>query len=149
VVILAIHVALFLPSTTVKKKRLFMALLTGLVGFTADSILIKLGVYSVEASSRWLIPDPWCPDWILVLWLNFGFMLYIFWHILTKNKLVPIITGIIFAFLIMGNASRMELITFRPPSLHGYLIISACWAVLVPFFAYCSNRCFGENHAVA
>ncbi|PKL44935.1 MAG: hypothetical protein CVV42_19015 [Candidatus Riflebacteria bacterium HGW-Riflebacteria-2] len=145
-VILAVHVAFFLPSTTVKVRRILVALLTGLIGFIADSSMIRLGVYSVSASTRWLIPDPLCPEWILVLWLNFGFMLYVFWPVLAKSRLSAAVIGVIFAILIMGNASRMDLILFRAPSWHGYLIVAACWAVLVPFFAFYSYRCFGENH---
>ncbi|HAE41232.1 MAG TPA: hypothetical protein DCG57_21760 [Candidatus Riflebacteria bacterium] len=145
-VALAIHYSLFLPATTTKAKRVLVAILTGLIGFIADSTLIWLGVYSVSSGSRWLLPDPLCPEWILVLWLNFGFMLYIFWQILAKSRWTPPIIGIIFSFIIMGNASHMGLIAFRAPSWHGYLIIAACWSVLVPIFALYSNRCFGENH---
>lgn len=145
-VALAVHYTLFLPATVTKAKRLLAALLTGLIGFIADSTMIWLGVYSVSSSSRWLLPDPLCPDWILLLWLNFGFMLYIFWRILAKSRWTPPLTGMLFSFIIMGNASRMALIEFRQPALHGYLIIAACWAVIVPVCTFYSIRLFGEAH---
>jgi hypothetical protein len=146
-VVFAFLVALFLPYTLLKKERLLVTLLVAGIGFAIDSALIMSNVYMVKESARWLLPAPLCPEWILVLWLNFGFMLYIFWGFLAKSRMTPIIVGIIFSFLIFGNASRMGLVVLRPPQLAGFLIIAACWAVLIPFFTKCAVRYFGGQHA--
>ena len=112
-VVFTLLVAFFLPYTQFKKERLLITLLVAGVGFCADTALIFAKVYTVKESGRWLVPAPFCPEWILVLWLNFGFMLYIFWKFLAKSKITAIVVGIIFSFLIFGNASRMGLVSLQ------------------------------------
>jgi len=142
-------VAFFLPHTQLKKERLLITLLVAVTGFTVDTALIILNVYTVKESARWLLPAPFCPEWILVLWLNFGFMLPIFRQFLSKSKITPVLVGIIFSFLIFGNASRMELVSIQQqPKLTGFLLIALCWAILIPFFTNCAVRYFGGEHAV-
>ncbi len=147
-VIFALLVAFFLPYTHLKKERLLITLLVAGFGFIADTTLIMLNVYTVKESARWLIPAPLCPEWILVLWLNFGFMLYIFWGFLAKSKITPVIVGVVFSFLIFGNASRMELVSMQQHKLVSFLIIAICWAVLIPFFTNRAVRYFGGKNAV-
>lgn len=143
----ALLVAILLPFTPQKKERLLVALLVAVVGFAADSALVFFRVYQVREGSRWLLPAPLCPEWILVLWLNFGFMLYVFWRLLGKSVLTAVIVGIVFSFLIYGNASRMGLLTLHRPVLASLAAIALLWAVLIPFFTRCAVNCFkGGSH---
>ena len=142
-------VACFLPGTAQKKERLQVALLVGAVGFAADSALLLCQVYRAREESRWLLPAPFCPEWVLVLWLNFGFMLYIFWRLLSKSLFSAVAVGVVFACLIYGNAWRMGLLELQPPVLLRLGTIALLWAVLIPVFTRCAVRSFsGGGHAL-
>lgn len=146
-VLFALMLAIFLPQTALKKERILITLLVAGVGFAVETALIVFNVYTVKESSRWLLPPPLCPEWILVLWLNFGFTLYVYWKFLSKNRITPVIVGIVFSFVIFGNASRMELLTWQLPAVAGFLIIAICWAILIPFFTRRAVRSFGGENA--
>lgn len=148
-VTLAVHIGLFLPVTPRKLIRSGIALMVGVSGFLLETVLIAVNVYTVQATSRWVIPAPLCPEWILVLWMNFGFMLYVYRGFLTQKPWVAPLTGTVFSLIIMGNASRMGLIIFESPMVLKYLIIAVCWAVIVPLQACLANRVANTrgNHA--
>ena len=148
--ILVLHWALFLPTTPYKARRIAIALFVGLAGFILDSTLIGAGVFGVQEETRLVFPAPLCPEWILTLWLNFGFMLYTLHVLLRQNRFIGPITGAIFSFVIMGNASYMGLVHFATPTVLGYFIVAAIWAVLVPVLAFVTNRIMGEeSHVVS
>ncbi len=137
---LIIHIALFLPVTPQKAIRMMIALMTGITGFFLETALIAANVYTVLEPSRWLLVAPLCPEWILVLWLNFGFMLYLYREFLNQARWIPSLIGAVFSFMIMGNASRMGLIIFDEHMMRSYLIIAVCWAGIVSLQVYLSNR---------
>lgn len=146
--VFAVLVAFFLPMTAQKKERLEISVLVGGLGFLADSALVFFQVYLPREESRWLIPAPFCPEWVLALWFNFGFMLYIFWRFLNKSTLNAVCVGVIFAVLIYGNASRMGLLHLGRAPLVSLLVIAVLWAVLIPFFTRCAVSSFsGGSHA--
>jgi hypothetical protein len=148
-VVFALLVALFLPATPQKKERLLVALLVAVVGFCVDSALVFFRVYQAREASRWLLPSPLCPEWVLTLWLNFGFMLYIFWRLLSRSVTTAVTVGVVFSFLIYGNAARMGLLVLHQPVLVSLGIIALLWAVLIPLFTRCAVSAFaGGNHVV-
>ncbi len=140
---LAVHWALFVPATPDKVRRIIVALMAGVSGFLCDTALIAANVYVVRESSRGFLPAPLCPEWILTLWLNFGFMLYLYRGVLTRRRWTASVTGAVFSFVIMGNASRMGLVFFDDPVVLKYMIIAVCWAILVPLQAWLANRIIG------
>ena len=148
-VMFGLLVVVFLPSTPQKKERLLVALVVALAGFALDSALIFFHVYQAREESRWLLPAPFCPEWVLVLWINFGFMLYIFWRLLSRSVLTAISVGVVFAFSVYGNAARMELLTLRSPELASLAIIAVLWAVLIPLSARGAERAFTGGIHVA
>jgi hypothetical protein len=148
-IVFGLLVATFLPGTALKKERLLVALLVTAVGFGTDSALVFFRVYEAREASRWLLPAPLCPEWVLTLWLNFGFMLYIFWRLLSRSVGTAVTVGVVFSFLIYGNAARMGLLTLRQPVLVSLGIIALLWAVLIPLFTRCAVSAFaGGNHGV-
>lgn len=131
-------VAVLLPMTEQKSARLFVALAVAAVGFGTDSALGFFQVYRVREEARWLLPAPFCPEWILALWLNFGFMLYFFWRLLNRSVLTAVTVGVCFSFLIYGNAARMGLLALRPPTVASLGTIAVLWAILIPLFTRCA-----------
>ncbi len=133
-VALFIHVILFLPSTELKQKRLLLAVIVGAVGLLMDTGLYMAGVYGVKEDTRWLLPTPLCPDWIFVLWLNFGFMLYVYWLMLRRSYVFGSLIGIVFAVIIYSNAQRNGLLSLQSPSALSLAIIALLWAIAMPVF---------------
>lgn len=140
--VFSLLVMFFLPYTEKKKERILLAIIVGVTGFLLDSILIMLNIYTVRIDTRWLLPASLCPEWILALWLNFGFMLYIYWLILRRSYIISGLIGIIFAFIIFGNAHLNGLLDLHKPALVSLLIIAVIWAVLIPVFTIISIRFF-------
>lgn len=136
----------FLPCSPLRKERIQLAVIVGIGGFLIDSILIAVGVYHVSESARWLIPHPLCPEWILTLWLNFGFALFVFKQFLSRNRLVPVIVGIVFGMVIYTNASRMGLLTLQTPRIMQLCIIAACFAIFIPLCTRIANKICGGQH---
>jgi len=141
-----ITLLVFLPFSPLKKERIYLTLIVGAAGFFVDSALIGTGVYHASASSRWLIPHWFCPEWILTLWLNFGFALFVFKLFLSRNRITPVIVGIVFAMLIYANASRMGLITLQSPTILPLGIIAASFAIFIPVCAWLANKICGGQY---
>lgn len=136
----------FLPFSPLRKERIYLTLIVGAAGFLIDSALIISGVYHASASSRWLIPHSFCPEWILTLWLNFGFALFVFKLVLSRNRIIPVIVGIVFAILIYSNASRMGLITLQSPKILPLGVIAASFAVFIPLCTRLANKICGGQY---
>jgi hypothetical protein len=131
------------------KERIILSLLVAAAGFVLETTLIFFGVYHVADHARWLVPAPFCPEWVLGLWINFGFMLYVYWRLLSKSRLTAVVIGIVFSGMVFGNAAFIGLVSLRAPLWSGFAIIAACWAVFIPVFAHCAVRVFGGNHESA
>ncbi|OGW36633.1 MAG: hypothetical protein A2Y97_13795 [Nitrospirae bacterium RBG_13_39_12] len=136
---------IFLPFTDMKKERILLTIIVGVIGFLLDSILILFDIYTVNIDTRWLLPASLCPEWILALWLNFGFMLYIYWLILRRSYVVSGVIGIIFAFIIYGNAHWNGLLKLHRPALVSILIIAVIWAVLIPVLTMFAIKFFSRE----
>lgn len=141
--VLMLTILVFLPFSPLKKKRIYLTLIVGAAGFLLDSALISVGIYQASAGSRWLIPHSFCPEWILTLWLNFGFALYLFKLFLSRNRITPVIVGVVFAILIYANASRMGLVILQSPKILPLGIIAASFAVFIPLCTWLANKICG------
>ncbi len=142
----AANLALFLPSSPLKKERVQLMLLVGAAGFLLDTLLILLGIYYAEPHGRWLLPHFFCPEWILALWLNFGLALFVFRPMLSRAWPIPIVVGLLFATMIYANAARMGLITFTLPPAAALAIIALAYALFIPACNLLANKlCGGKN----
>jgi hypothetical protein len=142
-VVFAAQLAVFLPTSPLRRERIYLTLLVGGSGFLLDTLLVTCGVYSVNEGSRWLLPNRFCPEWILTLWLNFGFALFVFRIFLSRNRIVPVVVGIVFSLLIYANAGRMGLIVLQPPKLIPLGIIAASFALFIPLCNRLANKICG------
>lgn len=142
----AATVLVFLPFSPLRKERVQLALIVGLGGFLVDSALIAAGVYHAGENARWMIPHPFCPEWIVTLWFNFGFALFVFKQFLSRNSMVPVIVGIVFAMMIYTNASRMGLLALQSPRIISLCIIAASFAVFIPICTRIANKICGGQH---
>lgn len=148
--VFALLVALFLPVTKMKKERVLLTVIVGVIGFVLDSALIHFGVYSVKAETRWLLPAPLCPDWVIALWLNFGFMLYIYWFFLRRSYLLSAVIGLVFSIMIYGNAHRNGFVELGSPAFVSLVIVAILWAILIPAITKLAIKFFsGGVHDVS
>ncbi len=131
VVMLIVH-ALYISLIPEKGRRLLLMLSAGVIGFLLDSMMGVAGVYVVAEPGRWLVPAPLCPEWILVLWLNFGFFLYGYVMQMYGRLKYTTLLGLVFALLIYSNATRMGTIVLRSPALLSIAIGAVAWALIVP-----------------
>ncbi len=145
-VLLAV-IAFSLPFTRMKKERLLLTALTGFGGFVVDSILIAFGVYAPASHSRWLIPAPFCPEWIVTLWLNCGFMIYASWQKLADKFLFTAAVGFVFSLMIIGNASRIDLVTVSSPRPVSFLVVGLAWSVITLSAIRIAPHWFGSEAA--
>jgi hypothetical protein len=133
--VFTLFAALAFPGTSLKKERFLVMAIGGAGGFLLDTLLILAGVYAPFPHTRVFLAAPLCPDWILSLWLNFAFMMYFFSAFLGKSKKAPVIVGLVFAFLVYSNASRLGLLDLGPSRFLHLSLIAVAWAVAIPFFA--------------
>jgi hypothetical protein len=145
-ILFMVTLLVFLPFSPLKKERIYLTLIVGAAGFIVDSALIAAGVYHANEGSRWLIPHWFCPEWILTLWLNFGFALFVFKPFLSRNRITPVIVGIVFAMLIYANASRMGLVTLQSPKILPLGVIAASFAVFIPLCTWLANKICGGRY---
>lgn len=128
--ILLAVIAFSLPFSLMKWERILLTILTGFAGFIVDSILIAFSVYIPAGHSRWLIPAPFCPEWIVTLWLNYGFMVYTSWKKLADKFLFTAALGFVFSLLIISNASRIDLVKVSSPRLVSFLVVGLAWSMI-------------------
>ena len=143
-----INMLVFLPFSPIRKERLYLTLAVGAAGFVVDSLLITAGVYRVGEQSRWLLAGFLCPEWILALWLNYGFALYVFKPFLSRTWWIPVVVGLVFSTLIYTNAGRMELITFPLAKTVSLGIIAVIYALFIPACNVIANKIIGGPHVV-
>ncbi len=144
-----LNVLVFLPFSPLRKERVSLCLAVGVAGFVLDSLLIIFGVYRVGEQGRWLVARFLCPEWILALWLNYGFALYVFKPFLSRTWWTPVAVGLVFSTLIYTNAGRMGLISFPQPKLLSLGIIAALYALFIPACNVIANKIIGGAHVPA
>lgn len=113
--------------------------LVGLCGFLLDSTLISLHVYAVTPDTRWLLPAPYCPDWILALWVNAAAQLSRTLPMTRRKYLRSAIIGLVFGVLVYKRAAAVHLLTL-PDAIVTPLLIAIIWAMVLPFFSKCAAR---------
>lgn len=92
------------------KPKLYILLYVGITGFVMESIMIGLGIYSVVESSRWLLPSPLAPLWIVALWVNYAARVPAFVVRFRGKHLINFIIGFVFAGLVYRTATSLGLV---------------------------------------
>lgn len=92
------------------RPKIFVVLFVGITGFTMETVLIAMNVYSVAGSSRWILPTPLAPLWIVALWINYAVRVPALVTMLRRRHMFNFIKGFVFAALIFTSASNMALI---------------------------------------
>ena len=139
VVMLVMH-AVYISFTADKGRRVLLVLVAGAMGFAVECGMAITGFYTIAEPGRWMIPAPWCPEWMLVLWLNFGFFLYEYTMRMLGKVRYTTILGIVFALMIYSNAARMHTITLRAPVVLSVAVGALLWAMVVPVLYWTGQK---------
>jgi hypothetical protein len=128
----ALELIVLLPLMLGKQQRVLIATAIAAIGLVLDTLLIAVGIYSVETSARWILPSPICPEWILALWLNFGLVMPNYLAMMKGRHIVSGLVGFVYAFMVYGGAARNNIIALPNYGMTGVAIIAITWAILVP-----------------
>jgi len=123
---------MLLPLMLGARQRVVITLSVGAIGLLLDTILIVIGIYSVESGARWILPSPICPEWILALWLNFGLVMPNYLVLMQGKHIRAGLVGFLYAFMVYGGAARNDIIAMPNYGMAGVAIIAVAWAVLLP-----------------
>jgi len=127
------------PQLAGSKLKLLAAV--GLLGFITETLLILLRVYSVGPETRWLLPEPLVPLWILALWLNFGIRVPAYIPFFRGRHIINAVTGFVFALIIFSSASAMGLVglTHKTTSM---IICALAWSAIIPVIYLLAGKLF-------
>ncbi len=89
------------------------ALMVAALGVIIESILIAAGIYTPVEEARIIMPWPLLPEWILILWLNFGLVIDDFRMITRGKLLISSAMSFIFAILIFLKSSYFNLLVIE------------------------------------
>lgn len=111
-----------------------------------ESLLIFSSIYTVNESTRWFIPAPLLPLWILSLWMNYAVMVPALISTFHGKHLKNIAFGAFFSIIIFFNAERRELLELE----HGWLshvIIAAAWGFFLVMIYQYAPRFFKQKES--
>ncbi len=111
-----------------RRQELHLALLTALIGFSADSLFAATGLlqYSSGQVTSWL-----GPVWIVGLWVAFGTTLNVTFRWLQNRRALASVLGAVSGPMSYLAASKIGAVSFADTTL-AMISLSATWAVLLP-----------------
>lgn len=122
-----------------------LVILVGVLGLIVETLLILLGVYTPAPLKRIWLVWPFLPEWILALWLNFGFRLKSLIPMMYGRMWLSWVTGFIFGILIFTSAQARGLLELEMGNI-SLLIIAGVWAVsLYLMFHYGVIICYRKE----
>lgn len=123
-VVLVVHLAL----SSVPRNELLLAGAGGLIGFSIDTALIALGVFSPVF---WLLPKPLSPPWMVMLWANFAITLNVSLKRLHGKYLLSSLLGAVGGPAAYYGGAGLGAMTEMPDTA-SLSVLAIVWAVVVP-----------------
>ncbi len=134
--LLAVPILLVIHITVIERHKIhtvfIVALMTMIIGFFADTLLIILG--TIEPT-RWLMPAPLTTLWDLMIWINFSLALDISLRFLQKRPLAAVFLVALFAPGTYYAGDRLGALRFSEPLYVGMLWIGIVWFFVMPCMA--------------
>lgn len=123
-----------------------LVLFVGVLGLVVETAMIFFGVYTPDPLKRIWLFWPFLPEWILALWLNFGFRLKSLIPMMRERMWLSWVTGFIFGILIFKSAQARYLVELDMGNI-SLLIIAGIWAVTVYLmFHFGIIICYGMGY---
>jgi len=128
--VLAVFLIYHFSVSTCRKADAQLLVISVILGFIADSVLLQLGLLRFEQ------PVPWvnfAPIWILTLWASFALTLN---HSMAFFQTRPVWAAIFgffggpLAYYVAANVWKAAV--FTAPPLHVYGALALVWAIMTP-----------------
>ncbi|MBN1975403.1 MAG: DUF2878 domain-containing protein [Sedimentisphaerales bacterium] len=134
--LVAVPILLVIHITVIERHKIYtvfmVALMTMIIGFFADTLLIILGTIK---PNRWLMPAPLTTLWDLMIWVNFSLALDTSLRFLQKRPLAAAFLGALFAPGTYYAGDRLGALRFSEPHFGGLLWIGIVWIFVMPCLA--------------
>ena len=107
------------------RRILVIMLMSVLLGFCFDSLLILGGVYT---PARWLVPSPFATIWLMTLWANFSLIVDVPLRWLQQHLAMAAIFGGIFGPAAYLGGQRLGAIQIAEPASFNIAVLAVAWA---------------------
>lgn len=128
--------ALHLSINANKNGEIRLLLISGVIGFLFDSLLIATEVFRPVPH---LYPPPWSPPWMVSLWLNFAMTLNVSLAWLKHRYLLAALFGAVGGPLAYLSGAKLGA-TETVPSSNGLLILAIGWLVITPLLVFIAEK---------
>lgn len=123
IALLGLHVATRAGRSV--SRILVVVLVSVLLGFCFDSLLILGGVYT---PARWLIPSPFATIWLMALWANFSLIVDVPLRWLQEHLTAAGVFGGVFGPLAYLGGQRLGAIQISEPAMRNVAVLAVAWA---------------------
>lgn len=118
------------------RNALGLVLLSGVLGYAADSILVLVGTLRFDASVQILGPSPL---WMVFMWVNFALALPLSMAFLKGRYGLAALFGAIGGPLAYAAGNKLGAVEI-PASLLPWILISIEWASAMPLMSWLASR---------
>ena len=127
---------LILVSKQPRRESVFLCIV-GVYGFFIETIVITFSVYQ---PLRFFMPHPWCPVWMLALWINFGTTFNHCLRFLHNQIKLGAILGAVGGPLAFWGGTKLNALRITGNFITTYGILACIWALSVPILFFISKR---------
>ncbi len=131
-IVLMIHVVLS-PN---RKGELMLVLSAGAMGFIIDTLLVSADIFT---PILYLLPSPFSPPWMIVLWVNFATTINVSLQKLHGHYLLSAVLGSVGGPAAYYSGAKLGATTAIPGT-SDMLVLSVAWAVAVPVLFWIADR---------
>lgn len=130
--VLGVHLAL----QEDRRSEVKLILAAAAIGFLFDTLMVATGAFTPLRS---LLPRPFSPPWMVVLWMNFAATLNVSLSWLQRRYRLAAVFGAIGGPLAYYSGAKLGA-TETLPSLAGMLFLAVGWAIMTPLLVWLAER---------
>jgi hypothetical protein len=131
-IVLAVHIAL----SPDRKTEGLLLLSAGAIGFCIDTFLILTGVFTLAPH---LLPFPFSPPWMVLLWMDFATAINVSLQKLHGRYVLSTVLGAIGGPFAYYSGAKLGATTSIPGTAD-LLVISVAWAAAVPALYWIAGK---------
>lgn len=131
-IVLAAHLAL----SPKRKAEAMIILSAGALGFCIDTFLILIGVFTL---APYLLPFPFSPPWMVLLWMDFATAINVSLKKLHGRYVLSAVLGAIGGPSAYYSGAKLGATTSIPGAAD-LIVISVAWAAAVPLLYWIAAR---------
>lgn len=118
------------------KPELLLAFTAAVIGFVFDTLLIVAGIFTPVF---YLLPPPFSPPWMVLLWVNFSITLNVSLVRLHGRYRLGALLGAVGGPVAYLSGAKLGAMT-EIPDMKSLFVLSAAWAAAVPVLLLTAAR---------